>query len=108
MAERGSVSVGALILGAVIAVGTIVVVFGGEAAVSRTEFCVSCHSETYPYEELKKSSHWGALGADPGCKDCHVPQGLKNFHLAVDARGGWTAVPGRRVHQRLLDDREIQ
>jgi len=63
------------------------VVFGGEAAISRTEFCVSCHSETYPYEELKKSSHWGALGADPGCKDCHVPQGLKNFHLAV-----WTHV----------------
>ena len=51
-------------------------VFGGEAAISRTEFCVSCHSETYPYEELKKSSHWGALGADPGCKDCHVPQGF--------------------------------
>jgi nitrate/TMAO reductase-like tetraheme cytochrome c subunit len=87
MTEWGGVSVGALILGAVIAVGSIVVVFGGEAAISRTEFCVSCHSETYPYEELKKSSHWGALGADPGCKDCHVPQGLSNFHLAV-----WTHV----------------
>ena len=81
------VSGGALILGAVLTVGSIVVVFGGEAAISRTEFCVSCHSETYPYEELKKSSHWGALGADPGCKDCHVPQGLSNFHLAV-----WTHV----------------
>jgi len=87
MSERGIVTVGALALGAVIAVGTIAVVFGGEAAISRTEFCVSCHSETYPYEELTKSSHWGALGADPGCKDCHVPQGLKNFHLAV-----WTHV----------------
>ena len=51
------VSGGALILGAVLTVGSIVVVFGGEAAISRTEFCVSCHSETYPYEELKKSSH---------------------------------------------------
>jgi nitrate/TMAO reductase-like tetraheme cytochrome c subunit len=62
------------------------VVFGGEHALSRTEFCVSCHSQTYPYEELKKSSHYGALGADPGCpgcKDCHVPQGLENFHLAL-------------------------
>ena len=78
---------GALLLGAVLMVGSIVVVFGGEAAISRTEFCVSCHSETYPYEELKKSSHWGALGSDPGCKDCHVPQGLSNFHLAV-----WTHV----------------
>jgi len=57
MAEWGRVSIGALILGAAIGVGTIAVVFGGEAAISRTEFCVSCHSETYPYEELKKSSH---------------------------------------------------
>ena len=87
MTEWGRVSIGALILGAAIGVGTIAVVFGGEAAISRTEFCVSCHSETYPYAELKKSSHWGALGADPGCKNCHVPQGFKNFHLAV-----WTHV----------------
>jgi nitrate/TMAO reductase-like tetraheme cytochrome c subunit len=38
---------------------------------------------SYPAAELKKSSHYGALGANPGCKDCHVPQGLANFHLAV-------------------------
>ena len=44
---------------------------------------MSCHSQTYPYEELKKFSHYGALGADPGCKDCHVPQGLGNLHLAL-------------------------
>ena len=88
-----SLSGGALLLGAVAAVGLIVVVFGGEAAVSRTEFCVSCHSQTYPYEELKKSSHYGALGTDPGCKDCHVPQGLQNFHLAL-----WThAFDGARA-----------
>ncbi len=78
-----SVSGGALLLGAVLVVGAIALVFGGEHALSRTEFCVSCHSQTYPYEELKKSSHYGALGADPGCKDCHVPQGLGNFHLAL-------------------------
>ncbi len=64
-------------------IGLIAVVFGSEAAISRTEFCTSCHCETYPYEELKKSSRWGALGADPGCKDCHVPQGFSNFHKAV-------------------------
>jgi nitrate/TMAO reductase-like tetraheme cytochrome c subunit len=75
---------GTLILGAALGIGAVVVVFGGEAAISRTEFCISCHSEIYPYEELKKSSHWGALGSDPGCKDCHVPQGFWNFHLAVE------------------------
>ncbi len=75
--------VGTLIVGGVVGILLIAVVFGGEAAVSRTEFCISCHSETYPYEELKKSSHYGALGADPGCKDCHVPQGFSNFHKAI-------------------------
>ena len=45
---------GALLLGAGLTVGAIAVVFGGEHALSRTEFCVSCHSQTYPYEELKK------------------------------------------------------
>jgi hypothetical protein len=44
-----SVSGGALLLGAALTVGSIVVVFGGEHALSRTEFCVSCHSQTYPY-----------------------------------------------------------
>ena len=48
-----SMSGGALLLGAVLVVGAIAVVFGGEHALSRTEFCVSCHSQTYPYEELK-------------------------------------------------------
>ncbi|MCC6657643.1 MAG: NapC/NirT family cytochrome c [Rhodocyclaceae bacterium] len=73
----------ALLLGAAAAVVLLAAVFGGEAALSTTEFCLSCHSMSYPAEELKKSSHYGALGANPGCKDCHIPQGLANFHLAV-------------------------
>ncbi len=75
--------VGALVLGAGATVAVIVVVFGGEAALSTTAFCTSCHSMSYPAEELRKSTHYGALGADPECKDCHIPQGLTNFHLAV-------------------------
>ncbi len=62
-----------------------VMVFGGEAALSTTAFCTSCHSMSYPAKELQKSDHYGALGADPDCKDCHVPQGLGNFHLAVQS-----------------------
>lgn len=77
--ERG----GALLLGAGGAVLIVAAVFGGEAALSTTQFCLSCHSMSYPAEELKKSSHYGALGANPDCKDCHIPQGLANFHLAV-------------------------
>jgi len=72
-----------LLIGAVLGVIMTAVVLAGEAAVSTNEFCTSCHSMTYPAKELKDSSHYGALGANPGCKDCHIPQGLENFHLAV-------------------------
>ena len=61
----------------------ILVVFGGESVLSSTAFCTSCHSMSYPAEELKESDHYGVIGVDPGCKDCHVPQGLENFHLAL-------------------------
>jgi len=64
--------------------GLIVVIFGGEAVLSSTAFCTSCHSMSYPRKELLKSDHYGALGADPECADCHVPAGLSNFHLAVE------------------------
>ncbi|MBI4988756.1 MAG: NapC/NirT family cytochrome c [Rhodocyclales bacterium] len=74
---------GALLLGAAGTLALIAALFGGEAALSTTQFCMSCHSMSYPAEELQKSSHYGALGANPGCKDCHIPQGLANFHLAV-------------------------
>lgn len=83
MAAGGKAAGGTLLLGALLGVVMVAVVFGGEAAVSTDAFCTSCHSMTYPVEELKKSSHYGALGANPGCKDCHIPQGFENFHLAL-------------------------
>ncbi len=73
----------AILLGAGLAVLLIGGVLGVETGLSTNAFCTSCHSMSYPYEELRKSSHYAALGADPGCKDCHIPQGLANFHLAV-------------------------
>lgn len=76
-------SIGTLLIGGLLGIVLVAVVFGGEAALSTDEFCTSCHSMTYPQEELKQSSHYGALGANPGCKDCHIPQGFENFHLAV-------------------------
>jgi len=83
MAAGGRTAGGSLLIGAVLGVVMVAVVFGGEAAVSTDAFCTSCHSMTYPAAELKKSSHYGALGANPGCKDCHIPQGFENFHLAL-------------------------
>jgi nitrate/TMAO reductase-like tetraheme cytochrome c subunit len=40
---------------------------------SSTKFCLSCHSMSYAYEDLKRSVHYGSLGIDPGCGDCHFP-----------------------------------
>lgn len=74
---------GALALGALGMLALIVAVFGGEAALSSTRFCLSCHSMSYPAEELRQSTHYGALGVNPECKDCHIPPGLANFHLAL-------------------------
>ncbi|MCC7414378.1 MAG: NapC/NirT family cytochrome c [Gammaproteobacteria bacterium] len=74
---------GAALAGALVMLLLVVAVVGGEAALSTTGFCTSCHSMSYPAEELRESSHYGALGADPGCKDCHIPQGMENLHRAV-------------------------
>lgn len=76
-------SIGTLLTGALLGIVLVAVVFGGEAALSTETFCTSCHSMTYPQTELRQSTHYGALGINPGCKDCHIPQGIENFHLAV-------------------------
>jgi cytochrome c-type protein NapC len=56
---------------------------------------------TYPQKELKQSTHYGALGANPGCKDCHIPQGFKNFHLALYTH----AVDGaRELYLEMMND----
>lgn len=64
-------------------VGLEAIVFGGESAISSTAFCTSCHSMSYPAKELRKSNHYGVMGADPDCRQCHIPRGLANFPRAV-------------------------
>lgn len=45
---------------------------------NRTEFCISCHEMTIPYEELKKTIHFSnRTGTTISCADCHVA-GSKN------------------------------
>lgn len=73
------------LLGAAAALVLVAVVVGGEAALSTQAFCTSCHSMSYPAQELAKSTHYGRAGADPQCKDCHIPQGIENLHLALRA-----------------------
>jgi len=40
---------------------------------NRSEFCISCHEMTIPYEELKKTVHYkNRSGITVNCSDCHV------------------------------------
>jgi cytochrome c-type protein NapC len=40
-----------------------------------TEFCTSCHSMQWNYDELKETVHWeNGSGVHAGCADCHVPK----------------------------------
>ncbi len=40
---------------------------------NRTEFCISCHEMTIPYEEYKKTVHYAnRSGTTVSCADCHV------------------------------------
>ncbi len=80
--KRGA-KFGLMLAGAGVFAALSAIVIGGEAAISTKSFCSSCHSMTYVRQELEKSDHYAALGADPGCKDCHIPQGFANIHLAL-------------------------
>lgn len=73
----------ALVLGAALMALVLGAGIGGEAVFSSTTFCTSCHSMTYPAQELAKSNHRGALGFQPECRDCHIPAGIENVAAAV-------------------------
>ncbi len=74
---------------------------GGMKALSTTTFCTSCHSMSYPYDELQKSNHYGAMGVDPECGDCHVPPGFENLHLAIATH---VVDGGRELYLELTGD----
>lgn len=42
---------------------------------NQTEFCISCHSMQWNYEQLQETVHWQSRsGGHAGCADCHVPK----------------------------------
>lgn len=60
-------------------VGTVlgVIIWGGLNTgmeyTNRSEFCLSCHEMSIPYEELKKTVHYkNRSGTTVQCADCHV------------------------------------
>ncbi|MRR51096.1 MAG: Denitrification system component NirT [Rhodocyclaceae bacterium] len=50
---------------------------------NRTEFCISCHEMTIPYEEFKKTAHFSnRSGTTLSCADCHVASSKHPFDYA--------------------------
>lgn len=80
-----STAAGTLVLaGAVVAVIVGVGATKVMAYTNTTEFCTSCHTMQWPYEEAKETVHFAnRSGVGPGCADCHVP---KEFFPLVRAK----------------------
>jgi len=63
---------------------------------NRTEFCLSCHEMSIPFEELKKTVHYSnRSGTSVSCADCHV---ASSKH-PVDY--------GRKLTMKLLAARDV-
>ena len=72
-----------------IAIGLLggVVIWGGLNTgvewTNRTEFCISCHEMTIPYEEYKQTVHYSnRSGTTVTCADCHVASSKRPFDYA--------------------------
>lgn len=68
----------------------------GMELTNRTEFCLSCHEMSIPFEELKKTVHYtNRSGTSVSCADCHV---ASSKH-PVDY--------GRKLTMKLLAARDV-
>lgn len=70
----------AMTMAAIAVIASLILLVSGERYFSSTSFCISCHAMSYPYEGLKKSYHYGKLGINPECRDCHFPP---QFYLKI-------------------------
>lgn len=63
---------------------------------NRTEFCISCHEMTIPYEEYKKTVHYSnRTGTTVGCADCHVPSSKYPYDY------------GRKIYRKVEAARDL-
>ncbi len=99
----------------VLVIGLMVVVGGFTTAVEATnsvEFCTSCHSMSYNYEEYKKSTHYSnRSGVRAVCSDCHVPK--KNWYSEmyrklIAAEDVWAEMIGTIDTQEKFEARRAE
>jgi cytochrome c-type protein NapC len=63
---------------------------------NRSEFCISCHEMTIPYEDLKKTTHYtNRSGTTVACADCHVASSKNPIDY------------GRKATMKLLAARDV-
>ncbi len=63
---------------------------------NRTDFCISCHEMTIPYEDLKKTIHYtNRTGTTIACADCHVASSKNPIDY------------GRKFTMKLLAARDV-
>lgn len=83
-----------LALGSIIGIAIWGALNTGMEYTNRSEFCLSCHEMSIPYEELKKTVHFkNRSGAAAQCADCHVASSktptdymFKSFQKLMAAR----------------------
>jgi len=78
-----------IVITALSTLAAVAIIHYGEAHISSDSFCTSCHSMTYVEEELKQSVHYGRVGINPGCADCHLPPSFISrsmFHMISGPR----------------------
>ncbi len=76
---------------------------GALSYTNTVEFCTSCHSMKFPYEEYKKSMHFKSpSGVTAGCPDCHVPHQIIPLIKAkvMAAKDVWAEI----THPSMTED----
>ena len=68
----------------------------GMELTNHSEFCISCHEMTIPYEDLKKTVHFSnRTGTTVACADCHVASSKNPIDY------------GRKFTMKLLAARDV-
>lgn len=66
----------------ILGLGIFILLIAAVHYTTTTEFCTSCHSMSFAYEEYKNSRHFmSPSGVRAGCSDCHVGRGVKRIRV---------------------------
>ncbi|HTY03559.1 MAG TPA: NapC/NirT family cytochrome c [Rhodocyclaceae bacterium] len=85
-----------LVIGVVFGVAVWGALNTGMEWTNRSEFCISCHEMTIPYEDLKKTVHYtNRSGTTVACADCHVASSKNPIDY------------GRKATMKLLAARDV-